>query len=299
MLIIRVMGGLGNQLYQYALYELLKQQGKQVCLDISHYDIEESLRDKRTLDLLLFENLSFEVCSLKEKYKYLDERNNFFDLVRRKLRIRYCYVTEEREQYMSEVFDMTEGYLQGYWNSERYSGTIEHLLQNKLIFPQPVDERNILYAKKMREENSVSVHIRRGDYLEGINVEIFGGICTQQYYDKAVEIVQQRIEHPVYYLFCEDCEYIQQYASNENVHIVDWNHGRDSIFDMYLMTMCRGNICANSTFSIWGAKLNQRVDQVRIRPEKLDNQVIQDQKEIKALMDNQWVLVDKMGKVTE
>lgn len=299
MLIIRVMGGLGNQLFQYALYELMKQRGQQVCLDISHYDIEEGLRDKRELDLLLFENISFEECTLKQKYKYLDERNNFFDLVRRKLQIRYCYATEENAQYMPEIFDMTEGYLQGYWNSERYSGKIEHLLQKKLRFPRPSDERNVHFAKKMQEENSVSVHVRRGDYLEGINVEIFGGICTQQYYRKALEIIEQKIENPTYYLFCEDSEYMQQYAMKDNVYIIDWNTGRNSIFDMYLMSQCRVNVCANSTFSVWAAKLNKRSDRIRIRPERLDNKVVQGREEVDALLNNQWILIDKCGKVID
>lgn len=296
MLIIRVMGGLGNQLFQYALYELLLQKGKEVCLDISHYSEEEGKGDKRPLDLLLFEGIEFRSCTNKEKYRYLDEKDAFFAKVRRKFFYSYRHVIEEKCQYMPEIFDLSEGYLEGYWNSERYSGQLEKVLWKKLRFPAPVEKRNRELAEKLLQQDSVSIHIRRGDYLEPQNVIIFGNICTEEYYRKAVEIIRLRMKNPVFYIFCEDSEYIRKHVQDEEICIVDWNTGRNSIYDMYLMSLCRGNICANSTFSIWASKLNQRNDRVRVRPERLDNTVIQDSGEIDELKINQWFLVNREGK---
>lgn len=296
MLIIRVMGGLGNQLFQYAFYELLLQKGKEVCLDISHYSEEEGKGDKRSLDLLLFDGISFRFCTDREKYRYLDEKNTFFAKVRRKFFYVYRHVIEEKSQYMPELFELSEGYLEGYWNSERYSGQIERLLRQKLCFPAPVEEKTRALAEKLQERNSVSIHIRRGDYLTPRNAEIFGNICTDEYYGKAVEIMRRKIENPVFYIFCEDSDYIREHIKREEAVIVDWNKGRSSIYDMYLMSLCRGSICANSTFSIWAAKLNQRQDCIRIRPEKLDHLVVQDAGEIDELKKNQWILVDSLGK---
>lgn len=296
MLIIRVMGGLGNQLFQYALYELLLQKGKEVCLDISHYSEEEGKGDKRPLDLLLFEGIAFRACTDREKYKYLDEKNTFLAKLRRKFFYSYRHVTEEKCQYMPEIFKLSEGYLEGYWNSERYSGQLERFLWNKLCFPVPVEERSRELAEKLLQQNSVSIHIRRGDYLKPQNIAVFGNICTKEYYVKAVEIIRRQIEKPVFYIFCEDSEYVKNHVQGGEAVIVDWNTGRNSIFDMYLMSLCRGNICANSTFSIWASKLNQRTDRVRVRPERLDNIVIQDSGEIDELKKNQWILVDSTGK---
>lgn len=297
MLIIRVMGGLGNQLFQYALYELLRRKGKDAVLDISHYNRKDGNNDKRTLDLLLFQELHFETCTEKEKWKYLDERNHFVDKVRYKLGITYNYATLENRQYMPEIFEMEEGYLQGYWNSERYSGEIEVVLQDKLRFPEPVDERNRKLAEEMRSTDSISIHVRRGDYLLPENQKVFGNICTEAYYKSAVSEMKKRCAMPVFYIFCEDSDYIKEHVKNTDVRIVDWNKGRDSIFDMYLMSCCKGNICANSTFSIWAAKLNTRTDKLRIRPEVLDNGVKQDEEEIRVLKQNGWILLDKSGRI--
>lgn len=296
MLIIRVMGGLGNQLFQYALYELLLQKGKEVCLDISHYSEEEGKGDKRPLDLTLFSGIKFGVCAEKEKFKYLDEKNTFWAKVRRKFFFSYRHVIDEDKQYMPEIFDLQKGYLEGYWNSERYSGQIEKFLWNRLCFPEPKEEKTRLLAQKIQQENSVSIHVRRGDYLKPENIDLFGGICTEEYYINAVRIMREQIEDPVFYVFCEDTEYIRKHSKNANICIVDWNTGRNSIYDMYLMSLCRGNICANSTFSVWAAKLNRRSDRVRIRPERLDNLVVQEQAEVDALKENQWILIDSMGK---
>lgn len=295
MIIIRVMGGLGNQLFQYALYELLLLNGQEACLDISHY-AEDGTGDKRPLDLLLFQDLQIKSCSEREKCKYLDERHTIIDKVRQKLGITYFRATLEKGQYMPEIFSMRTGYLQGYWNSERYSGRIEKDLQKKLVFPQPVDEKTKRLAEKIITENSVSIHIRRGDYLTPENVEIFGGICTEEYYSKAVEFMKKKIDQPVFYVFCEDTAFVRAHIKSESICIVDWNTGRNSIYDMYLMSLCRGNICANSTFSVWASKLNKRKDRIRIRPERLDNLVQQGQDEIDALKKNQWILIDSKGK---
>ena len=296
MIVIRVMGGLGNQLFQYALYELLVQKGKEVCLDVSHYSEEEGKGDKRPLDLDLFSDISFEKCSEKRKYKYLDESNSFWNKVRRKLGFTYRNVIDEVSQYMPEIFELTEGYLEGYWNSERYSGQIERLLWSKLKFPTPTDSRTTELAQKLIAEDSVSVHIRRGDYIKPENQELFGGICTEQYYNKAIELVKEKIDNPRFYIFCDDTEYVRAHITESNVCIVDWNTGRNSIYDMYLMSRCRANICANSTFSVWASKLNSREDRIRIRPERLDNAVVQGEEEIKALLDNQWILINSEGK---
>lgn len=296
MIVVRVMGGLGNQLYQYALYELLLLNGQKACMDISHYS-EDGTGDKRSLDLLLFRDIKFATCSEKEKCKYLDERHTFLDKVRQKLGLTYCRATYEKEQYMPEIFSLEKGYLQGYWNSERYSGKIEKILQDKLKFPQPIDERTKNLAEKIAKEESVSIHVRRGDYLEPKNIEVFGGICTEEYYAKAVKTIREKIENPVFYVFCEDSEYIRKQLKNEAVCIVDWNTGRNSIFDMYLMSLCKANICANSTFSVWAAKLNRREDRIRIRPERLDNLVNQGIEEIEALRENEWILINARGRI--
>ena len=299
MLIIRVMGGLGNQLFQYAFYILLQEMGKEVRLDISHYAKENDSRDKRPLDLLLFQKLEFISCSEKEKLKYLDEGCTFWNKVRRKLFGTYNKALLEDRQFMPEIFDREEGYLQGYWNSERYSGKIEELLQNKLQFPSVTDQRNKELAEELTQNESIGIHVRLGDYLLPENEKLFGGICTEDYYQSAIAHVIKACNDPVFYLFCEDASLISSKLKGKNVKIIDWNKGESSIFDMYLMSLCKGNICANSTFSLWAAKLNKRTDRLRMRPEVLDNQVIQDIGEVEELQRNGWILINKSGRILD
>ncbi len=299
MLIIRVMGGLGNQLFQYAFYVLLQEMGKEVCLDISHYAKENDSKDKRPLDLLLFQNLSYKSCTEKEKLQYLDEGKTFWNKVRRKLFGSYNKALIEDRQFMPEVFDREDGYLQGYWNSERYSGKIEELLQKKLQFPDLTGEKNSEIAKELAKCESIGIHVRLGDYLLPENEKLFGGICTEEYYQSAINYVKKSCKNPVLYLFCEDASSIRKKLKGKNVKIIDWNKGKDSIFDMYLMSLCKANICANSTFSLWAAKLNKRTDRLRIRPEVLDNQVIQDIEEVEELQKNGWLLINKSGRILD
>lgn len=297
MIIIRVMGGLGNQLYQYALYLLFLQRGKEVKLDILSYGEENEIKDKRPLDLLLFSGLNFEFCNKKERYKYLDQSEHFIHKIRRKFIYSYDHVTYEKKQYMPEILNMESGYLQGYWNSERYSSNVENIIKETLQFPEVIGQKNREIAQEISGQNSVSIHIRRGDYLLPENQKIFGEICTEEYYKSAINKIKQTIDNPQLYIFCDDAEYVRGQFQDTNCQIVDWNVGKDSIFDMYLMSLCRGNICANSTFSVWAAKLNKRKDQVKIRPEILDNEVKQDYDEVLTLQKNNWILINKNGRI--
>lgn len=121
-------------------------------------------------------------------------------------------------------------------------------------------------AQEMQERESVSVHLRRGDYLDEKNTAMFGNICTDAYYRKAIEYVKTLCSNPHFYIFSDDIPYVRHQFTGEEYTVVDINHGRDSFFDMWLMSRCRHNICANSTFSFWGARLNSNDNKIMIRP---------------------------------
>lgn len=107
-------------------------------------------------------------------------------------------------------------------------------------------------AEGMQECNSVSVHIRRGDYLNPENKAMFGNICTPAYYRKALEVMREKMPDVHFYIFSDDIPYVRKELKGEDFTIVDINHGKDNFYDMWLMSQCKHNICANSTFSFWG-----------------------------------------------
>lgn len=297
MIIIHVMGGLGNQLYQYAMYEKQKSLGKIVKLDFYDYiDATGADREWRNLELTKFPALSLEACTSEERTAFLDNSLAITARIRRKLTGRKSRKLKEASVYMPEIFEMDDVYLDGYWGCEKYYEDMIPLLQKKLIFPESKNGRNEQTMQQMQQENSVSIHIRRTDYLEVADGKRYMGICTEQYYAAAILYIREKVENPVFYIFSDDLSYVREHFRGDDMHTVDWNSGKDSMFDMQLMSCCSHNICANSTFSEWGARLNTNPEKIMIRPLHHDNYETMDAKDIQDLWKN-WILIDEKGQV--
>lgn len=297
MIIIHVMGGLGNQLYQYALYEKLKFLGKKVKLDLYAYrEAQGEDRERRALELDLFDALQYEVCTEKERRLFLDNSMRFTDRVRRRLTGRRDRTVKESADYMPEIFSMDDVYLYGFWGCERYYTNIIHILLEKIRFPGSTNPRNQEALEAIKRENAVSIHIRRKDYLTVADGKRYMGICTDAYYDSAIQYISERVENPVFYIFSDDTAYAGEHYHNKNMRIVDWNTGAESLHDMELMSSCKHNICANSTFSIWGARLNKNPGKIMIRPLHHDNYEVSDARTIQENWPG-WILIDAAGKI--
>lgn len=296
MIIIHVMGGLGNQLYQYALYEKMKSLGKEVKLDLYAYrEAKGSDREWRSLELEWL-GLDYAVCTPEERRKLLDNGMRPVDRIRRKLTGRKDRTVKEDAAYMPEIFDMDDVYLYGFWGCERYYADIIPLLRQKIVFPESGQPRNRELMDVMARQNAVSIHIRRKDYLTVADGKRYMGICTDAYYDGAMAYIDERVENPVFYIFSDDADYVRKHYDKPNMHVVDWNTGKDSMYDMELMSRCRHNICANSTFSIWGARLNKNAGKIVIRPLRHDNYEVADAKTVHADWRG-WILIDAAGEV--
>lgn len=297
MVIIHVMGGLGNQLYQYALYEKYKFLGKEAKLDLYAYkDAEGADREWRSLELEWLDGLHYEVCTAQERMLFLDNSMKLADRVRRKLTGRRDRTVRESADYMPEIFSMDNVYLYGFWGCDRYYADITSLLQAKICFPRSRNPRNHEMIEAAATENAVSVHVRRKDYLTVADGKRYMGICTDDYYASAIRYVSERVEKPVFYVFSDDTAYARAHFVQENMHIVDWNTGRESLYDMELMSHCRHNICANSTFSIWGARLNINPGKIMIRPLHHDNYEVLDAEAVRRNWPG-WILIDDAGRV--
>ena len=194
------------------------------------------------------------------------------------------------------------------------------------------DLLNEMIREEMAEKESVSIHLRRGDYLDPDNAALFGGICTDAYYEAAVRYILERYPDAHFYVFSDDSGYAREFCKQHSfrreerkVHqedgqgggrkpapegaedreralfserciVVDWNTGENSFLDIRLMNCCRHNICANSTFSFWGARLNPDPDKIKIRPLKHKNSQTARPEEMKELWAG-WVLIDEEGRV--
>lgn len=297
MIIIEVAGGLGNQLQQYALYKKFQSLGKEVRLDISWFREENQSRmlAKRELELNYFEGLEYKTCTLKEKEKLAGGGGRAGKLRRKLLPFTIHHMREERI-YHPELLSYSDMYISGYFACEKYYADILPKLRESIRFPQSSNPLNYALAEEMKSCNSVSMHIRRGDYLDDKNREMFGGICTEEYYEQAIKMIKEEVPDARFYIFSDDAAYVKGKYQGEDYTVVDINHGRDSFYDIWLMSNCRHNICANSTFSFWGARLNENEDKIMIRPTIHKNSQIFVKKEMEELWRG-WRFINPKGQI--
>lgn len=155
----------------------------------------------------------------------------------------------------------------GYWQSYKY-------VCDRSIFlfkEEKLSEKTKELQQSIESSNSIALHIRRGDYLLPQNEWLFGGICTINYYEKAIQYMCAHVQNPVFYVFSDDIPWVQENLAFPNAAYVTHNKGKDSWQDMYLMTKCKHHIIANSTFSWWGAYLGTNKEKIVVCPPKLTN----------------------------
>lgn len=272
MVIIQVAGGLGNQLQQYALYREYIEMGIRAKLDFSWFQThisstggKKGIVTQRKLELACFQDLEYEVCTEGEKAALIGT-DGMRGKIRRKLFPHSIAWFRESGMYHPEVFAFRDMYISGYFACERYYADILPKLREELRFPVSPNPLNQKMAEEINNCQSVSVHIRRGDYLNPENAAMFGNICTDAYYETAMELVKRSVPHAHFYLFSDDIPYVEETYKGEQYTVVNINHGEDSFYDMWLMSRCKHNICANSTFSFWGARLNGNENKIMVRP---------------------------------
>lgn len=298
MIIVQVAGGLGNQLQQYALYRKFVRLGKEARLDISWFlskDQRGEVLAERELELNYFDRLVYETCTEEEKADLVG-KGGLSGKLKRKLMPGSIRWFHESKIYHPEIFEFEDMYLSGYFACEKYYADILYDLREKIQFPLSTNSLNLEMAEEMQKCNSVSVHVRRGDYLEPENTAMFGNICTPAYYRKALEAMKEKVPDAHFYLFSDDIPYIKREFCGDDYTVVDINHGKDSFYDMWLMSKCKHNICANSTFSFWGARLNPNEDKVMIRPTIHKNSQVFKKEEMEKLWAG-WFFISPDGKI--
>ena len=298
MIIIQVAGGLGNQLQQYALYRKFVRMGKEARLDLSWFDVVkqnngEAKVTSRNLELTCFDRLVYETCTREEKER-LTGSDGLSGKLRRKLLSSTIHWFHESKMYHPEILSFEDMYLSGYFACEKYYSDILYDLREKIQFPPSGNPLNRELAQEMRECASVSVHVRRGDYLNEENKAMFGNICTDAYYVKAMEVIREQVPDAHFYLFSDDVTYVKEKYQSDEFTVVDINHGKDSFYDMWLMSNCKHNICANSTFSFWGARLNGNEGKIMVRPTIHKNSQVFRKEEMEDLWQG-WRFVSPEG----
>lgn len=282
---IYLSGGLGNQMFQYAFAMYLKQHFPDrnvVCyIDLLKKDNGHNGFELASVFGDIRVNTNWYMCQFTRLlYQLVFIRK--YNWVKRILsNIGWDFIMEE--DLLHSLCSSHNHIFLGYWQSYKFA-------QIENVFRFHVDRLSNLTINTAREidfdSNSVSIHIRRGDYMNCST--LYGGICTLDYYQNAIQYIKTHVAAPSFFVFSDDLEWVKNNIRIPNAHYIDFNRGHDSWQDMYLMSCCKHNIIANSTFSWWGACLNKNNNKIVIRPPRMTN----DPSVAPNIFPKEWIAVD-------
>ncbi len=275
MIIIRMSGGLGNQMFQYALYLKLVSLGREVCFDdTTEYTTvtdDGRVRERRPKMLGVF-GINVPKVRQEDLIRMTDSDLRLSSRIRRKITGRKSKLLHDQDFHFDpEFLRVEDGYFAGCFQSPLYFAGVEEKVRLAFTFPENIldgQERAQAVRQQILEPSgeggcrapyaacdSSSIHLRFGDYLD--NQKLYGGICTDAYYDAAVRYLTERCRSIRFFVFSNDETRAREWISRrENpdafryASVADEDHG---YIDLYLMSLCRHHIIANSSFSWWGA----------------------------------------------
>lgn len=267
MIISHIAGGLGNQMFQYAAARALALQNNvPLKLDVSYFSpdslhngfelkkvfgIESSIASEGDFyDAIGWRGLKyFRKLILSSKGKFLRGKK---------------LIKEPDISYWPGLIKAPKNcYLKGYWQSAKYFSDYSEQIKSDFTFIENIKGLNQQIANEIGDNNSVSIHVRRGDYLFHTKSTYYN--CPKKYYDRAISYIAQKVKEPVFFIFSDDPEWVKaKFDINFPFTAIGNNQGAKSYNDMRLMSLCKHHIIANSSFSWWGAWLSETNNEDKI-----------------------------------
>jgi hypothetical protein len=269
MIVVRLYGGLGNQLFQYATARALAIRcNTELVLDLSWFEAIPKSNTKREYELNHF-NIKARQPRFAERVFFSICASRFFSIILNLIPL--FKVFRESKFNFDERFKSITGhiYLNGYWQSYKYFESYRDQICNELKVLDSIANSDLLIASKIQDSISVSIHVRRGDYVSKPSAESFHGICGLDYYALAIATIFKKFPEAHFYVFSDDMDWSKANLplNAENSTFVSHNNS-SAVNDMRLMSMCKHHVIANSSFSWWAAWLNPGDGKVVIAPEK-------------------------------
>ena len=286
--IIRFNGGLGNQMFQWEFGSMLEEtRDAEVYYDMSYFAHNYA----RAYQLNIFNIEPKFVQGDWLKFK-LDVIWTFRGFLESKKFFGTKLISEKQfnfDPHLGKIENDT--YVDGFFQSDLYFNTIEYKLRQDFKFITPMTEGSMQVASKIRSRNSISLHIRRGDYVQKPRYQKMYAECSLDYYKRGVEYIAKNYEDPpTLFIFSDDIEWVRANLKLPyRMIFVSHNTGKNSYEDMRLMSLCTNNIIANSSFSWWAAWLNNNKEKIVIAPKKWfnDDNIVQTD-----VIPNSWVRID-------
>ncbi|MCX2575931.1 alpha-1,2-fucosyltransferase [Pedobacter sandarakinus] len=275
MVIVKLQGGLGNQMFQYATAKAIADN--RLYLDNDFLNEHRFSNDQftgRKFELSIFKNITFKMPNQISKY-FTKMGIRYFS--------KYIYQSENNEFIDFKAIKEANLYLDGYFQNENYFSSIRTRLLAEFKFPTMSAINDVIAKEIYQDPHAVSVHVRRGDYLKPA-IQAFHGILALEYYYQAKNEIEKAINSPNYYIFSDDIDWCRENLRFPGAKFVS-NLSSAGWEDMYLMSCCKHNIVANSSYSWWGAWLNTNETKIVVAPKKWFVQTETD------IVPNQWIKV--------
>lgn len=272
MIIIQLKGGLGNQMFQYAFAIILaKINSATLKLDKSFFDTfsKEQEFAPRNFELGIFENV-YTQASSKEIIELT--RLSSINKIKKKLGFynkSNIYLEPSLDFHLEALLIKVPVYIKGYFQSYKYFENQEDLIRETFSFPiEYLDDRNKALLSKLQSETTISIHIRRGDYVTNEKTQQFHGNCSLEYYSNAIALLASKTKVFTLVFFSDDSQWVKEQFKTlpYSKFFVDYNINENSWIDMLLMSFCTHNVIANSSFSWWAAWLNMNPNKIVISP---------------------------------
>jgi hypothetical protein len=263
---VNIYGGLGNQMFQYAFGKSLAISKKaDLSIDSSifdNYELRNFQLDKFNVDYKRLPVNKMSVYNISNKYKL-----HTLKILDKYLRvIPKMFFEKKLWVFDDSVFNSESFLFVGYWQSFKYFENIRDVLLKEFTLRYSLETTNLDVLYRIQSSNSVSLHIRRGDYVVKKSKQQ-SDVCPIGYYEEAIKIINNKIINPCFFIFSDDIEWVKL---NLNVEFLNcefvYDNGNNPECDLELMKNCQNNIIANSTFSWWGAWLNNNIDKTVIVP---------------------------------
>ncbi|MCA9131392.1 MAG: alpha-1,2-fucosyltransferase [Planctomycetales bacterium] len=274
MIVMRMLGGLGNQMFQYAFGRALaSHHGVPLCLDVSAYDAHQMHNGFELSRVFCIDARILDQRGLQDVYGWM-ARPNIWRWVRwigpRLFPFaRFLSQDTTRPVLPYKALCPARCYLEGYWQCEDLFADYDAEIRREFVFREDLSVENLNWAQKIQSVESVSMHVRRGDYASNAKTLATHGLCSSDYYKSALKLLTEKLGSPVVFVFSDDPEWVRANIDIPFEHyFVTNNHGSNSYCDMRLMSLCKSHIIANSSFSWWGAWLSNNQPELVIAPRR-------------------------------
>lgn len=266
--IVQIQSGLGNQMFQYAFYLALKHHRPETKIDSSIFRYRPS---HNGYELERVFDIHPEHATAAERDRMADVSKDWFSVLRRAIgwhRHTSGQLVREPDPakgWCAQLLQAENSYLQGYWQSEKYFAEVKEQVRDAFRFRMPLPPEDESLAQAMKVANSVSIHVRRGDYLKERRKEDYD-VCSDVYYRRAIAYMQEKVPNAVFYVFSDEPEGLHKELFPKGTIFVSGHSGEKAYIDLQLMSRCRHHIIANSSFSWWGAWLGQQEETITVAP---------------------------------